>query len=772
MRVVQSSRGTFESPNRAVADLTPPARAPIVRAMAASLAPARFRSLFRPRGIEPSYPELPEVDPRGETNVAGIYAAGELAGTPLVKLGLNAGHELVERIAAELATVPRAPELPDLLDLVIVGSGSSGFAATVAAKQLGLAAVTIEAARFANTFVTMTKGKWLFAEPLDVKNRSRVWFEECTKEELLERWRAQVATEQLPIREHEKVVAIRGAKGDFTVVTDRASLRARRVLLCLGKAGNPRKLGVPGEQEHAARIHHRLLDPADFRGQAITIVGAGDVACEAAIALAADATNRVTLSAIDREFTFPKKRNVDAVRALETAGKLRVLLGSSVKRVGAKELEIERADGQRETIASDTLFEMIGAELPTKFLASVGIRLAGAWHWRKWLALALSFLVVHAFYSLKSYGKGLTAWPYERWIEPARYDAVLHRLFEIGFAPFAWLFDAAQLVDLRADRGYQQGFLYSLLYTLVMIVFGAEALLRWRKKAKRPSYQTWRYASLITFQLLFFLIVNVVAVKALSVKYAWRAWGLYQPFPLFFNTFFWWYPGDPAHVKWFFVGAGIVGAAVAIPWASRNHGKRFCTWVCGCGGLAETLGDRWRHLAAKGSRARTWEFQGALILAASLLVLLVVVGAHQSDGNNGWWRAYNYLVDFWLVAVIPIALYPFFGGKVWCRYWCPLAAMNQLLSKRYGRLKIVANEKCITCAECSKFCQVGVDVMAFAKNQQPFDNSNSACIQCGICIDVCPVDVLSFETSAPIPLTRAPVRPPLLSSPNRAPRDG
>ena len=126
---------------------------------------------------------------------------------------------------------------------------------------------------------------------------------------------------------------------------------------------------------------------------------------------------------------------------------------------------------------------------------------------------------------------------------------------------------------------------------------------------------------------------------------------------------------------------------------------------------------------------------------------LVVVGFHETDGNNPWWRAYNYIVDFWLVAVIPVALYPFFGGKVWCRYWCPLAAYNQILSARFGRLKIVSNDKCITCTECSKFCQVGVDVMAFAKSGEPFDNSNSSCIHCGVCIDVCPMDVLSFETS-------------------------
>ncbi|MEO1334659.1 MAG: 4Fe-4S dicluster-binding protein, partial [Myxococcota bacterium] len=272
-----------------------------------------------------------------------------------------------------------------------------------------------------------------------------------------------------------------------------------------------------------------------------------------------------------------------------------------------------------------------------------------------------------------------------------------------------------------------------------------------RKVARDPGYQTYRYISLLAFQVGFFFIVNVIAVQALSVKYAWRAWGLYQPYPLFFNTFFWWYDGDPAWIVYSFVGAGVFGTLVAIPWAARNHGKRFCTWVCGCGGLAETLGDRWRHLAPKGKQSRAWEFQGVLIFLASVLVGLVVIGIYETDGNNAWWKVYSYIVDFWLVAVIPIALYPFFGGKVWCRYWCPLAAYNGLLAKWYGKLKIVSDDKCISCTQCSKYCQVGVDVMSFAKNQQAFDNKNSACIQCGICIDVCPMDVLSFSLTDTAP---------------------
>ncbi len=704
----------------------------------------KIRRLVVPKRSEPSYPALPEVDEgSGETNVPGIYAAGELAGTPLVKLGLNAGHDLVTRLAAELGDA--AGE--DQLDLVIVGSGSSGFAATLAAHELGLSYVTLEAAALANTFVTMMKGKWLFAEPEDVENRSHAWFEECTKEDLLDNWRQTMRDQQLMIQEQEKVLDITGGKDDFVVKSDSGTYRCRRVLLCLGKAGNPRKLGVPGEKEQAAKVHHRLLDPDDFDDQDILIVGAGDVACEAAIALADKGTNRVTLSAIDKEFVFPKKRNIDAVRRLEADDKLTILLESSVQSIAAEEVEIELAGGETQKIDNSVVFEMIGAELPLPFLKKVGIRLAGSWYGKRWAFLLTSFAFVYSLYALKSYGKGMVAWPFQGWIAAETYDLWLGKLFSVAFAPFAWLFSAEAIGDMMADRGYQQGYLYSLLYTVLMLGFGYEALMRWRSKAKHKSYQTWRYTTLIAFQVVFFLVVNVIAVQALTVKYAWRAWGLYQPFPLFFNTFFWWYPSDPTWIVYTFVIAGALGSLVAIPILSRNHGKRFCTWVCGCGGLAETLGDRWRHLSPKGERSRSWEFQGVLILLASVMVGVVVIGMFKTDGNNAWWRSYNYLVDFWLVAVIPITLYPFFGGKVWCRYWCPLAAYNGLLSKWYGRLKIVSNDKCITCTECSKYCQVGVDVMAFAKNQQPFDNSNTACIHCGICIDVCPMDVLSFETS-------------------------
>lgn len=113
---------------------------------------------------------------------------------------------------------------------------------------------------------------------------------------------------------------------------------------------------------------------------------------------------------------------------------------------------------------------------------------------------------------------------------------------------------------------------------------------------------------------------------------------------------------------------------------------------------------------------------------------------------------YSYIADFWLVGVIPVTLYPFYGGKVWCRYWCPLAKWMEFWSHRFGKLKISSNEKCIICGECSRYCEVGIDVMSFAKNQEDFSNKNTSCIQCGICITVCPLDVLSFQNGDKVDL--------------------
>ncbi|MEO8129238.1 MAG: 4Fe-4S dicluster domain-containing protein, partial [Bryobacteraceae bacterium] len=190
-----------------------------------------------------------------------------------------------------------------------------------------------------------------------------------------------------------------------------------------------------------------------------------------------------------------------------------------------------------------------------------------------------------------------------------------------------------------------------------------------------------------------------------------------------------------------------------IPILVLFHGKRYCSWICGCGGLAETLGDRWRHLSPKGDTSIRWERMNLVVFLAAVVITVMIltkdaVTIFRTPANIGI-DYYHLIADTWLVGILPVTLYPFFGGKVWCRYWCPLAKMMELFSTVFTRFKVSrfaihANDKCIACEDCSRNCQVGIDVMRFALKQEEITNFNSSCIGCGICVTVCPMDVLSF----------------------------
>lgn len=738
------------------------------------------KDLFGPERPGPSYPKLPDVDEAtGETQRKGLYIKGEAAGDPLIKVALNEGYEWVETVAPEIETSRDKGSVE--YDLIIVGCGATGFAAANRAHERGLSYLVLESERFCNLIQNFTKGKPLFNEPHNLEQKGSIWFEESSKEELLAKWQEHREEINLNLHEFEKVEDILGREGNFTVKTDKAEYTGSKVLVAIGKSGNPRKAGVPGEKEYASRIFHFLADPDIYRDKDILIYGGGDVAAEASLALCDH--NRVTLATIDEKFIFPKRRNIDAMLAKQEEGKLTIHFDTRLKEITETEVALEnQSSGEEWKVKNDTVFEMIGAVPSLGFFKTLGIDLQNSWNGNPWLALLAGVLgmaglsywawaigqnstgVVSAasgaVFLLSLVALGYMGSKRNRWAWLALTMILSYTIYAAKASsprfPFHWI--GADMIAEYLASGFlgwfvpkavialkgAPSFWYSALYTFLVVFFGIRAMRRWGN-AYDDNYQKWRYISIMAFQIVFFIVVNLV-LAAIIGKHYWRGWGLYQPFPLFYNTFFWWYPGDPESIKYFFIGFGLLLTFIAIPIFVRFHGMRFCTWVCGCGGLAETFGDMWRDLSPKGAKSRKWEFMGPVVMVWSFVSLAVIVFAYNSAGNNGTWAAYDYVVDFWLVAVIPIGLYPFFGGKVWCRYWCPLAHYMKFLSKWYGKLQIVSNDKCITCTQCSKYCQVGVDVMEFAKNQVPFDNTNSSCIHCGICITVCPVDVLSFHT--------------------------
>jgi ferredoxin-type protein NapH len=338
--------------------------------------------------------------------------------------------------------------------------------------------------------------------------------------------------------------------------------------------------------------------------------------------------------------------------------------------------------------------------------------------------LGVSFLACYTVYGVKV-GAGSEFWPFRGW----------------GYQALSLL-------------GRPWSFWYTVLYTLLMTVFGLQALKRWGLERK-DKFQIWRFVSLLGFQWIFFFLVPEFLFQW-AVKYqwlgelardpkfadqAWRSYELVYAWPLFFYTFFY----DP---HWVWVVWGVVLTFVLIPLVVLFHGKRYCSWVCGCGGLAETFGDRWRHLAPKGKESYRWETMNLVILIAAVLVtggmLAKDLWRVLAGSTNQALGIYRLFVDVWLVGILPVTLYPFLGGKIWCRYWCPLAKFMNLLSAWYGKFKITANDKCIACGECTRYCQVGIDVMNFALKQNELTNRNSSCIGCGICVTACPMDVLSF----------------------------
>jgi ferredoxin-type protein NapH len=296
-------------------------------------------------------------------------------------------------------------------------------------------------------------------------------------------------------------------------------------------------------------------------------------------------------------------------------------------------------------------------------------------------------------------------------------------------------------------------FLYGTLYTIGMIGGGIYYL----RKHGNSAYNKYRIG------------VNIGVQVTL-------AWSIPFVLPLFFTTDpgeFWHYEQYFASIwplDWYELHPGILGsmpfafalivlflAFVVAPLASVFFGKRwYCSWVCGCGGLANTFGDPWRHLTA--SSTASWRFERVAVhtvmfLAIGSTFLLFLDGfaglqgtAHEVIAGGRWWSLkslYGLVVGSILAGVVGVGLYPLMGARVWCRNFCPMAAMLGWQQK-LGRFRItVKPDMCISCGNCTTYCEMGIDVRSYAQSNESF--TRSACVGCGMCAHVCPRGVLKLE---------------------------
>jgi len=309
--------------------------------------------------------DIPLVNPNFETNVPGLFIAGELGGMGLIRNAVEQARQAVESIK-KLDGIGRSKDL----DVVIVGAGPAGISATLAAKAFKLRSVTVEQDSLGGTVSHYPRGKVVMTAPVTLPLVGKVKFSETTKEALLNFWKKVVAQTALKINFGERVERIDQDGSGFKVKTTRSSYRSRAVLLAIGRRGTPRKLGALGEE--LSKVVYRLVDPEQFRGKHVLVVGGGDSALEAAAALAEERGTTVTLSYRSEAFGRAKPKNRQRVDAGAASGRIKVLLKSEVKRITGQSVDLEH-DGRPVTLKNDAVIVCAGGILPTEFLKSIGI---------------------------------------------------------------------------------------------------------------------------------------------------------------------------------------------------------------------------------------------------------------------------------------------------------------------------------------------------------------------------------------------------------------
>ena len=493
--------------------------------------------------------------------------------------------------------------------MLVIGAGAAGLNAALEAKLLGLNVVLLEKTRIGSTVADLPAGKWIYTEPYDRPVMGSLTLKEMTKEELVLCWENDVKRAGLDVRLGVTVTGLTRDKAGFNVVTTSGTFRSATVVLAIGKSGNPRKLLIPGEE--LPHVEHKLYQPRHYRDQTIAVIGGGNSALEAAISLSEQ--NKVILIHRGGDFARASKDNV---RRLHESP-VEVRANTKVKEFRPGSCLV---DGNE--LRCDRAFVLIGSDAPREFLHSMGLRLENEWRGNPLTAALLGIAVLGGF---AVYAGHNTAAAFVA-------CAALFTLLLLGirgnrFALLAFsCLTAYSIYGAKQATGHELwpftgwgfaalslfhrpwSFWYTVLYTGVMTVFGIKAMKRWGFDRK-DRFQVWRYASLLGFQWIFFFLIPEFLFQW-AVRYqwvgaklaadpdfgsnAWRSYGFVYAWPLFFYTFF----GSP-HQFWLVWGALL--SFVIIPVLVLFHGKRYCSWICGCGGLAETLGDRWRHLLQRRS---------------------------------------------------------------------------------------------------------------------------------------------------------------------------
>lgn len=631
--------------------------------------------------------KLPQVEADSSTNVPGLYVVGDLTGIPLLKFSADSGARAVQTIAADASfqSARQGNGTDGTRDLVIIGGGVSGFAAALEARKLGLDFVLLEAAEPFSTIANFPKAKPIYTYPTEMVPAGDIQFRADVKEPLLEELRAQTLAQGIePLQARAESVSRRGGLLEV-VIPQGENITARRVIVAIGRSGNFRKLGVPGED--LDKVSNRLHDPKEFADKDVLVVGGGDSALETAIAIA-QCGGRVTLSYRKPEFSRPKPENIakiDALRADPSAdvsveepsservstssgpflgkhrkpGSIDLRLATSPREITDKEVVLAAKDGAEHRTPNDAVFAMIGREAPLDFFRRSGVKIRGETRGLEWIPIAIFFVLIWLLYDWKNEGFIYQALP-----TLAASDSfpqnVPGALSSWGEWWRSQVEDPSTVIGTLAISMRGKSFYYTLLYSLAIVWFGIVRIRR-----RKTPYVRLQTLSLISIQVIpLFLLPELVFPwlgyngwfdSGVGAWFAnsffelyisadawaadqwpgdyhprayWRAYGFILAWPLMVYNIF-----TPSPI-WPWIILGFIQTFVLIPLIVRKWGKgAYCGWICSCGGLAETMGDGLRYKMPHGPVWNRLNMVGQWILGIAFVLLALRIWGWANPGG-------------------------------------------------------------------------------------------------------------------------------------------
>lgn len=701
-----------------------------------------------------------------QTSVKGMYAIGDVAGTPDIKAALNAGF----RVGQHLSNMPRRTTTNIDYDVIIIGAGPAGINAASELVKVGKKVLILERKKTLQTVRAFANSKDLFlASTGEHKLLGDFPFKDCSAKECIEEWDGILEDKKdIQINTFEDVREIR-QRGAFEVFTktkagEEKTYLADRIIVAVGKPRQLARLAFGGSKEE--RVRYQTRYEGGVEGKNVLVVA--HAGCYEGFEMALELSPNNTVTLIYEEEGEPdiSAKMLDRVEKAVESGRLTFYKGAKLSSIGDKTVELiprkqestlghlmddktksALGDSSTSTIDNDLIFtgKIVDRELPATDLRSFGLNTERRMSYGRWIMLMILF----AFFAFVYMGKSGKA----NWI------------------PGVPEFIAGMESFFGGMKMYQ---IWTTIYSSVIVIFGFKAMYKYRteyRDGEQGNHQTKRLLSLMFFQVVFLAIIPELILSN------WRAYGLVLAWPLNLdpNSYSGFLSTNDCyriHFKTFdlriwenhlYFGWTLFLTLGLIPLFVWRKGMRYCTWICSCGGLAETLGDEWRQFSPKGPANTKREVSMYIVLGFTFVTMMMSMANHHGLVPTGASGAVTQTVSIWywvvnlfMCGIMPLVLYPYLGGRSWCRYACPTAGFMKLLGRKTTVTGIQPDRKrCIACGNCDRFCEVGVPIRKHALKGKFFSANDTTCISCGVCISVCPTDVLSFDfhpSKRPLPM--------------------